>query len=57
MWEEQSLAGLSGCFHSYTTGLFSFKEDEKGCTEKRRAWNQPQKKKVDARLTNLVTLA
>ena len=58
-------AGLSGCCNHVTATLYCIQdyfhlkineEDEKGCTEKRQTWNQPKKKKVDARPTNLVTL-
>ena len=58
-------AGLSGCCNHVTATLYSIEdyfhlklneEDQKGCTEKLQRWNQPRKKKVDARPTDLVTL-
>ena len=48
-------AGLSGCCNHVTATLYCIQnyfhlkineEDEKGCTEKRQAWNQPQKKRL-----------
>ena len=58
-------AGLSGCCNHVTATLYSIEdyfhlklneEDQKGCTEKLQRWNQPRKKKVGARPTDLVTL-
>ena len=58
-------AGLSGCCNHVTATLYSIEdyfhlklneEDQKYCTEKLQRWNQPRKKKVDARPTDLVTL-
>ena len=58
-------AGLSGCCNHVTATLYCIEdyfhlklnEDaEKGCTEKLQTWNQPRKKKVDARPIKLVTL-
>ena len=58
-------AGLSGCCNHVTATLYCIEDyfhlklnedDQKGCTEKLQTWNQPRKKKVDARPTNLVML-
>ena len=59
-------AGLSGCCNHVTATLYYVEEyfrlklneeDEKGCTEKLQIWNIPKPSKVDARPTNLVSLA
>ena len=58
-------AGLSGCCNHVTATLYCIEDyfrlrlnedDQKGCTEKLQTWNQPRKRKVDSRPTNLVTL-
>ena len=58
-------AGLSGCCNHVTATLHYVEEyfrsgmseeDKKGCTEKLQTWIQPRSKKVDARITNLVSL-
>jgi len=59
------LAGLSGCCNHPTATLYCVEEyfrlglneqDAKGCIEKQQTWNIPRPTKVDARLTNLVSL-
>ena len=56
-------AGLSGCCNHVTATLYCIENyfhsglNEKGCTEKLQTWNQPRRKKVDARPTNLVMLS
>lgn len=59
-------AGLSGCCNHITATLYCIEDyfrsglnedDQKGCTEKLQTWNQPRRKKVDARPTNLVMLS
>ena len=58
-------AGLSSCCNhitaiSYCIGDYFHlrlnEDDQKGCTEKLQMWNQPRKKKVDARPMNLFML-